>query len=279
MCGPPAECILYNRALDGGSSGAIWKLLNQLGLGSTALQVDAKAICAGHILQTEYNEIMRIYRTTSTGIECMRRIRSVTILPLATAAAVARSFGRSQASLAFLRAFSMPVPESWELASQQEANTAVGEVDFVLDEQLDEHTFEAEDQSFAQELTSMASFAATPADELKVRNVQLSPVPAELASQLEAFLAHRTSVFAARRQGAAVVDLSCESDKASLLRFYGWLVTTDRVPEGASPLLELLGHEDLGDHAQAYAEWLREEHSLRYSTIANYLNGLVSVTT
>ena len=41
------ECVLYNRSSDGGSSGAVWKLLNQSGLGSTALQVNAAAMKAG----------------------------------------------------------------------------------------------------------------------------------------------------------------------------------------------------------------------------------------
>ena len=273
------ECVLYNRSLDSGSSGAVWKLLNSIGMGSTALQVDAKAVSEGHVLQTELDQLMRLYRSVSSNLDSMGRIRSLTVIPLSTAAAVARTFGRSPASIAFLRAFSMPVPESWELQEQQDANHDAGEVDLVLEEQLEEHTFEAEDQSFAQELTSMAAFASTPADDAKLRNVQLSPVPTNLARQLDSFLAHRTSVFAARRQGAAVVDSSCESDKASLLRFFGWLKTTDRVPEGGELSLDLLGHEELGDLAQAYVQWLRDEHELRYSSIANYLNGLVSVTT
>ena len=45
------ECVLYNRASDGGSSGAVWKLLNQSGLGSTALQVNAAAMKAGYVKQ------------------------------------------------------------------------------------------------------------------------------------------------------------------------------------------------------------------------------------
>ena len=138
------ECVLYNRSLDSGSSGAVWKLLNSIGMGSTALQVDAKAVSEGHVLQTELDQLMRLYRSMSTNLDSMGRIRSLTVIPLSTAAAVARTFGRSPASIAFLRAFSMPVPESWELQEQQDANHDAGEVDLVLEEQLEEHTFEAE---------------------------------------------------------------------------------------------------------------------------------------
>ena len=48
-------------------------------------------------------------------------------------------------SCSFLRAFNQPVPESWELAEEQEANQAAGEVDYCLEEQLDEMGFEARD--------------------------------------------------------------------------------------------------------------------------------------
>ena len=37
------EALLFNRSMDGGSSGAVWKILNAAGLGSTALQVNARA--------------------------------------------------------------------------------------------------------------------------------------------------------------------------------------------------------------------------------------------
>lgn len=43
------ECILYNREADGGSSGAIWKLMNQCGLGSTALKVNPGAVTSKQI--------------------------------------------------------------------------------------------------------------------------------------------------------------------------------------------------------------------------------------
>ena len=43
--------------------------------------------------------------------------------------------------------------------------------------------------------------------------------------------------------------------------------------------MSLLGRPDLGDLAQAYASWLQTTQELRFSTIANYLNGLISVTT
>jgi hypothetical protein len=48
-------------------------------------------------------------------------------LPLAAAATVVRTFGRSPASMAWLRALSLPVPQAWELREEQEANDTAGE--------------------------------------------------------------------------------------------------------------------------------------------------------
>jgi hypothetical protein len=83
------------------------------------------------------------------------RIRNCTIIPLAAAATVVRTFGRSPASMAWLRALSQPVPQAWELRAEQEANAAAGEVDLVLNEKLDDANFEAEETSFAAELMTM----------------------------------------------------------------------------------------------------------------------------
>ena len=73
------------------------------------------------------------------------RIRNCTILPLAAAATVVRAFGRSPASMAWLRALSQPVSQAWELREDQEANDAASEVDLLLNEELDDANFEADE--------------------------------------------------------------------------------------------------------------------------------------
>ena len=71
-----------------------------------------------------------------------------TLLPMATAALVCRQHGRSPASLAWLRAFSQSVPDSWLLHEQQERDAANGEENLLLEELLDDQSFEVEDVSF-----------------------------------------------------------------------------------------------------------------------------------
>ena len=68
-------------------------------------------------------------------------------------------------STAFLRCFNQPIPETWELQTELEANQAAGEVDYAVEEQLEELGFEVEEKSFAEELTEMAKFDAVSTDD------------------------------------------------------------------------------------------------------------------
>ena len=276
------ESALYNRAADGGSSGAIWKLLNKCGLGSAALHVNGAAVATKQVTQDEYDEIVARFKLSTAGLDpcSVGRVRSVTLLPMAAAAAVARTFGHTTSSLSFLRATSQPVPRAWELEEQREKDEANGEVDLVLEEQIDaeraDHELDA--TSFAEELTSMAPFETKAEDEVKMTQYSLRSVPAVLKRQLDAYVANRTAVFSGRRHGGAVVSSTAEHDTKVLLRFFGWMDATHRAPPVGSFDVDFLARPDLGDVAQAFAEWLSGVQGLRMSSIANYLNSLIALT-
>ena len=55
------------------------------------------------------------------------------------------------------------------------------------------------------------------------------------------------------------------------------MVATNRPLLGDS--ITFMIRDDLGDVAQEYAQWLQATQRCKFSTIANYLNGLVSITT
>jgi hypothetical protein len=139
--------------------------------------------------------------------------------------------------------------------------------------------FEAEDMSFADELKTMAVFSTDGEDEERLKTYILSRVPPSLKSDLDAYILNRTETFAARRQGGAVQSISAEADRTAVLRFFGYLNRLQRVPQGADLSINLLCRADLGDLVQAYATWLQTNQQCKFSTIANYLNGLVSLTT
>ena len=151
MCLPPrrSEILLFNRSADGGSSGAIWKVLNVAGLSATSLCCSRKAVTDGVITEAEFSQIMTVFKRALPPEHCdpssLGRMRFCTLLPLASSALVCRQHGRSGASLAWLRAFSQSVPESWVLHEQREELAANNEVDLVLEAQIEaQGDFEAE---------------------------------------------------------------------------------------------------------------------------------------
>jgi len=251
------EAVLYGRME--GSTGPIWKMMNQAGIGSTALSVSKASVTAELITQAEFDALLSTFKESLPADlvdPCsVGRIRICTLIPLAAAATVVRSFGRSTASMAWLRAVQQPIPHAWELHEEQEANAAEGVVDLVLNEQIDEQGFEAEEMSFAQELMTMPSFAADADDETRLKTYTLQRVPPLLRKELDTYIAHRTATFAARRQGGAVQSISAESDATALLRFFGWQAATHRADAGGS--LSFLLRPDLGDIGQEYASWLQ----------------------
>ena len=183
--------------------------------------------------------------------------------------------------MSFLRALAQPVPQAWELQEESEANEANREVDLLLQEKLEgAQDVEVEEvESFEQELQSMAPFTASAEEEGRMKAYAMTDPCAMLTSQLKQYVATRTSVFDARRSGSAVVSATVEGDTQSVLRFFGYMQRTHRVPEGSWLYLSaFMVRSDLGDLVQTYAEWLRANQGLRYGSIANYLNGLAAVT-
>ena len=181
------ETVLYGRT--DGSSGPIWKVMNAAGIGSTTMAVNKASTTAGLITEAEYTELMSVFKSGLSSIDpsSLGRIRNCTIIPLAAAATVVRTFGRSGASMAWLRSLSQPIPQAWELHAEQEANDAAGQADLVLNEQLDEQNFEADESSFASELMTMPVFSADRDDEERLKTYIIQRVPPGLKRELDAF--------------------------------------------------------------------------------------------
>ena len=272
------ETVLYGRSA--GSSGPIWKVMNQAGIGATTLAVSKANVATGLITEAEYHALMDAFKSALPADvidpSSLGRIRQCTMLPLAAAATVVRTFGRSSASMAWLRALNQPMPQAWELQEQQDANEEVGVVDASLNAQVDQAEFEADESSFAAELRTMPAFSTDREDDDRLRTYSLRHVPPGLKRDLDRYVAFRTATFSARRQGGAVQSISAETDCKNLLRFYGWMAATNRPVVGED--ITYMIREDLGDTAEEYAQWLQNTQHCKFSSIANYLNGLVSIT-
>ena len=87
------EAVLYGRSE--GSSGPIWKLLNQTGMSTTTLAVSKQSVTAGTITEAEYNALMTEFKTSLPADvvdpSSLGRIRNCTILPIAAAAELLQS--------------------------------------------------------------------------------------------------------------------------------------------------------------------------------------------
>ena len=106
--------------------------------------------------------------------------------------------------------------------------------------------------SLAAELvTEYTPYAADETDDAKI--VQLSPIPASLAAELDAFEHFRTSQLNCLRHGAKVGETTFAGDRASCLRFLNYL----RMHKGqAEPSLSLLACAEVGAWAQSYMQHL-----------------------
>ena len=132
---------------------------------------------------------------------------------------------------------------------------------------------EEESCHFAAELSaSYAPLAADAADDEKATRWTLPSVPLALRKELDAYTVHRTAPLNRQRDGSCVVDLTVGGDKATTLRFLGWLHATHDIVPG----LGVFCRAALSQWAEEYAKALAEK-GLKYSSIANYLNGLAMV--
>ena len=70
------------------------------------------------------------------------------------------------------------------------------------------------------------------------------------------------------------------NDSGSLLRFFGWLKSRHGPGwDGELLLSTVFGSAALGEHVQAYLEWLMKDRACKPSSCANYVSGLLNTLT
>ena len=281
------EMLLFNRT-DGGSSGAVGKILNKLGIGRSAWLLNAAAVRGNQLSQTQLDFIATVWKELmpdNSDAVLAGRTRNVTLLPIASAAAVCRHMGRSPVTIAFLRACApTQVPRSWELQEQQE-ELEEDEADPVLEDDL----AAAEDAdadlgiSFADEVNSgglFSGFKTNAADEAKAREYGLkaAQIPANLSKEADTYLAFKVEPLEARRASTAVVETTAKADMNAFYRFVGFLKLKNLIPADVHhPSLALLIHPSAPDWISRYGTFMKDERELAYSTMANYLSSLFSL--
>jgi hypothetical protein len=178
--------------------------------------------------------------------------------------------------VALLRGLAAPLPRLWEIEIEREENAREDEVDLVLEEEYEEE-IELETSLFAELHGLFAPYESDEIDEEKAVSFALSPVPQALLGDFKAYKDYRLEPLNRMRDGSCVVDLTAASDVSTSTRFLGWLVATQ--PDLPALRVEaVFGHEKLGEWAESWVKMLREERELKYSSLANYTNGLFNVS-
>ena len=179
-----------------------------------------------------------------------------------------RTLGRNARTEALLRGLAVPLPRLWEIEAEREADAERNEVDLALEQEYEDE-LELETSLEAELHSGFASFKDDAEDDEKVQSFTLSPVPPALVAEFKAYHDYRLEPLNRMRDGSCVVTLTADNDVATCTRFLGWLKATQ--PDVVIGLDRTMGHERLGEWAEAWIKFLREERSLKYSSIANYV--------
>ena len=270
------EMLLFYRT-DGGSSGAVNKLLNKVGLGPTAWVINAAAVTNAEISQAHADFVIFTFKDllpSNSDAVLGGRTRNVTLIPVASAASICRTRGRSPTTIAFLRACAPQMQEQAEELEEDEA-------DPVLKDDLAEAEDADADVAFAHELQAggFASYNASAVDETNAREYGLkaSEIPANLSREADKYLAFKVQPLEARRASTAVAESTAQADLNSYYRFLGFLKLKRLLPADVLHLsLGLLAHPAAADWVSAYLAFMKDERELAFSSMANYLSSLYS---
>ena len=308
------------RALFGGSTGAIYALLRRASLSACLLSLKRSSV-PGLVSGAEYDQL-RAELETSLPLES--RVKQVSLIARNVAVTAARAHGRGERSLKFFRALSQPLPRCacrtdplptfadpralippplrhatrakrlWEIEAEREADAERNEVDLALEQEYEEE-LELE-TSLEAELHQMVGFEEDAEDEQKA-SFTLSPVPPALQQEYKTYTVchpthphppspapslsppappqdYRMEPLNRMRDGSCVVTLTACNDTGICSRFLGWLKGAHDVPPS---LAAVFGDARLGEWAEGWVKMLRNERSLKWSTLANYANGLFNI--
>ena len=261
------EQILYGQ--NDRTTGAFNVLLQRNSLQEAVMVVEKAAVDKQLVTEEERETIMESFKNL-LDVSSRNRVKRCSIVPTSVVTAAAQHFGRCSATSELLRTLNTE-PRHWQVADEAEENERNLQVDLVLNEELEE--LEEESVHIATELVQMVEYEVSQADETKAESTKLERIPPALVKELEEYVQFRCEPLNRLRTGTAVVDTTVSNDKATVLRFLGHLKTTHEIVPG----LGVFAQPTTAEWVEAYLKHLQEKE-LRWSTLANYVNSLISVT-
>ena len=248
------------------------RLLARESLSQTVLALKKCSIVQQIVTQAEFQLILSTFQET-LPIESCGRVRMCSLLPLPVAISAAQAFGRSGQAIQFMQCFQYPIPRLWQLQTEKEENDRELVEDFVLNEEIQE--LEEADVALQAELhSSFILYEEKEEDEVISRSYTLDRVPKVLEELFQEYSEYRMAPLNRMRSGSAVVELTSQHDVSICKRFLGFLLKEHEVPPN---LVSILGAPNLGERAQSFLDFL-SGRSVQYSTMANYLTGIINVT-
>jgi hypothetical protein len=141
-------------------------------------------------------------------------------------------------------------------------------VDLELDDRIEELD-ELAEVLFQQEISAYEPYPEQEADDKQIESYVLKNPRRRVLNQLASYCEFKTKKLAYKRIGAAVEQITADSDCQNLLRFLGYLKSM-RADKVALPCLTRL-HQIGPEQMESYSEFLIAR-PITYGSLSNYLN-------
>ena len=247
-------------------------LLRRLCMTESVLVAEKAAVDSNLLTQEECTVVIDAYRPLAP-VEGRARVKRASLLPLPIAVAAVQAFGRCAASTSLLKALGEQ-PRLWAMRDEQEVLRVNLEQDLLLDDAIAEEEGEA-DIHMAVEMETMMTFPTHAEDDKAVeKSWTLTPVPKSLERELAQYGSYRASPLNKDRVGGEIMPITIQGDRSSATRFLGYLKAIKGVAPG---LVSVFQRDDLGALVESYMNACRAKE-VRWSSLANYVNSLLSVT-
>mmetsp|Transcript_25652 Transcript_25652/g.59851 ORF Transcript_25652/g.59851 Transcript_25652/m.59851 type:complete len:457 (-) Transcript_25652:1913-3283(-) len=268
----------------GRSTSRLQKRLVTMNVADSLRTVESKSVKSGVLTAQEWSELLAVYMQAQRARDPLSSVaRRFTLVPVRVAAMLAQDEGHKH----ILLALGKPLPRKWAAAEAREEARAAGGVDFNAEAVLEEESEDCDELAeiaFEEELAmaGYAEFEDDEADVAQARTYKLKAISKSLAAEIEAFRTRRTRVICRHRHGRAVQSTTVDSDIGTLLRLLGWMKSyrtrTDDEDPPALTMKAVVGSCEFGRYTEEYVEWL-QAREVKFSSIANYTNSLVSLLT
>ena len=141
-------------------------------------------------------------------------------------------------------------------------------VDLELDDRIEELD-ELAEVLFQQEISAYEPYPEQEADDKQIESYVLKNPRRRVLNQLASYCKFKTKKLAYKRIGAAVEQITADSDCQNVLRFLGYLksMRADKVALACLTRLHQIGPEQM----ESYSEFLIAR-PITYGSLSNYLN-------